>query len=163
MHLILSVLLTATILIALIFFLWEKKLSFLENAIVFMVIAIITRNYNTIMAMVLHLFKNTESHQLFVGLLLHREIILPLLVLLFINAVLSFDSWKQRAALFLLIMVTLVGLDLFLVHFKIIRYIKWNVYFACFVNLSYLCIGLGLTFLLNYLKKQEFVKHDNRL
>lgn len=160
---ILSILFTSTILIALIFFLSEKKLSFLENAIVFMVMVIITRNYNTIMTMVLKLFKNTESHQLFVGLLLHREIIIPVLVLIFINSFLLFNSWKRRVVLFLLILGTLQGFDMLLVHFGVIRFMNWNAYCACVVNLLYLCIGLGVTYLLKYLKKQESINHDHRL
>lgn len=160
---VLSVIFSLTLVIALIFYFFKKEFSFLENTIVFMVLAIITRNYNTIMAMVLKTIQSTVEHQLFAALLLNREVITPVLVLLFINGFLLYKVWKKRVFLFLIIIGCLQGMDVLFIHFKVIRYIKWNFYAGFIVNLFYLFAGLGLAYLLKYIREQDLLKHDHRL
>jgi hypothetical protein len=163
MSMVLSVLVSLSMIFGLIFYFFEKKLSFIENAIVFMVLAIITRNYNTIMTMVLKIVRSSEEQQLFAALLLQREVTTPVLVLIFINGFLLFKVWKKRVVLFLFIIGLLQGMDVLFVHFDVIHFVKWNFYNAFIVNLFYLFAGIGIAYLLKYMRKQELLKHDHRL
>jgi hypothetical protein len=163
MFMVLSVLVSLSIVLGLIFYFFEKKLSFVENAIIFMSLAIITRNYHTIMTMVLKTVKSSEEHKLFADLLLQREVTTPVLVLIFINGFLLCRVWKKRVILFLFIIGLLQGMDVLFVHFDVIHFVKWNFYYGCIVNLFYLFAGIGLAYLLKYMRKQELLKHDHRL
>jgi hypothetical protein len=163
MSMVLSVLVSLSMIFGLIFYFFEKKLSFIENAIVFMVLAIITRNYNTIMTMVLKIVRSSEEQQLFAALLLQREVTTPVLVLIFINGFLLCRVWKKRVVLFLFIIGLLQGMDVLFVHFNVIHFVKWNFYYAFIVNLFYLFSGIGIAYLLKYMRKQELLKHDHRL
>jgi hypothetical protein len=159
----LPVSITLTIIISHFFFVQKKKLSFLQNSIVFMVISIMTKNYMTIMTMQLKMLKNTEDHFLFLFFLLQREIIIPLLVLIFINTYLLSSCWKRKTFLFIGVLASMQAVEYLSVHFKVVEYVKWNFIFAVIVNVAYLLMGLGLAKIVLFLKQWENRQHDRSL
>jgi hypothetical protein len=159
----LSFSITLTIMISHVFFFQKKKLSFLLNSIVFMILAIITRNYMTIMTMELKLLKTTEDHVLFLFFLVNREIIIPLLILIFTNIYLQTTSLKKKIFLFIGVLLFMHGMDYLSVHLKVITFIKWNFIYAAIVNVVYLLIGLGLAKIVLFLQKWESTKNDSSI
>jgi hypothetical protein len=159
----LPVSITLTILISHFFFYSKKTLSLLQNSIVFMVMAIITRNYVTIMTMQLKLLKSTEDYFLFLFLLMHREIIVPLLVLIFINNYLSSSCWNKKMFLFIGVLTIMIGMDHLLVYYKVIEYEKWNFIYAVIVDSAFLIIGIGVAKVLLFLHSWESLQDDSSL
>lgn len=71
--------------LALVFYFHSKPLLFLQNSILYMILTIITTNVTTILSLNLHWMQTTVNPFLFPALLLYRDIIVPLIVLIFIN------------------------------------------------------------------------------
>jgi hypothetical protein len=145
------------------FYLLKGKLPFLINMITFMVIAIFSRNYTTIMTMELKRLKSTEDPFLFISFLLHREIIIPFLTLIFINVFVVSDDWKKKLFFLIIIVTTMQTMDVYLVQFEVLEFVKWSYVQAFIVNLGYLLIGLFVSKLLLYLQKREMRLHENSL
>jgi hypothetical protein len=151
----LPLIITIAFIVSYIFFFINKELSFLQNSILFMLVAIMTRNYITIMSMELELIKTTEDPFLFLFLLIGREIITPLLILIFVNTFLLFRRKLNQVFISIATIGFMEGLDYLYIHFKVISYIKWNLGYALSVNIAYLLIGIGLGMLLLFLQKRE--------
>ncbi|TLS34927.1 hypothetical protein [Pseudalkalibacillus caeni] len=127
------------------FLLIPKTLSFLHNFILFMFTTIVSTNVMTILTMQLEFIKNTQNPFLFIVFILYRDVLIPVIVLLFVNV--SLHSEKKRL-FFLLALLILVLFDYFLVQFKVMEFIKWNFLFAMIVHSAYLLIGLLISKLL---------------
>jgi hypothetical protein len=153
---------TLTIIIAYIFVFTKKKSSFLQNSIVFMLIAIAIKNFTTIMTMESKMLKSSEDSVLFIFFLLYRELIIPLSVLIFINAYLLSSSWK-KIWICISVLAFMLGVEYLTVRFKVIEYVKWNFIYAAIVEVAYLLIGLGLAKAVLFLQEWESRKHDSRL
>lgn len=138
-----------------VFYFLKKKLSFLQNAFVFMVISIAARNYTTIMVLQLKWLHLTEDPFLFLVFLLNRDLIGPMLILIFINVFWRKQSSKSMLFFFLIILLCLQLMDGFIVGFGVITYIKWNFYKAFAVNIVLLAGGLGISKCSIYLKRER--------
>ncbi|WP_175532538.1 hypothetical protein [Paenibacillus sp. yr247] len=125
--------------------------------------AIATKNYITIMTMELKMIKTTEDNFLFVFLLMFREMIIPLIVLIFTNAYLLTPSWKKRILLFIVVLAVMQGMDYLTIHFKVIQFIKWNFICAAIMDAAFLLFGLMLAKTVLYLKEWERRKHESRV
>lgn len=133
----------------------KKPLNFLQNSIVFMVIAIITRQCLTIMAMEWKLYKLTEDYWLFICLLLCRDILSPMVTVIFSNFYLRFEYWLSKLAIFMISLSTLLGLNYLAVHFGIITYVKWNFGYTLLMNAVFLLAALGLMKLTIFIQMWE--------
>jgi hypothetical protein len=159
----LPVSITVTIFLSYITLYIKKELSFLNNSILFMVMAIVTKNYMTIMNMQLKLFKTTEDSLLFLCLLLNREFVIPLLIVIFSNLFYQKSSWSGRLLLFIATAGFIQFIDLFSVYFGIVEFTYWNLYYALFVNIGYIIIGLGISKSLVIISRMEGHQHDSNL
>jgi hypothetical protein len=144
-----------TIIVSYFFFFQKKKLSFLQNSTLYMILGLLSTNYITIMGLNLDKFETTKNGFLFIAVPLYRTIIIPLLVLLFINAYLAAQKKFIQVLYVLFFLATLDGLQVFLIYFKIIRYTHWNFFAATIVNVFYLIIGLGMAKLVIYAQKRS--------
>ncbi|WP_442598807.1 hypothetical protein [Neobacillus sp. D3-1R] len=151
------------VVISYIAFFMKKSMSFLQNSILFMLMEISTRNYISIMSLVLKKIKTTDNEVLFIFLLIHREIIIPLLVLIFCNLYLLSDGWVKKVSAFILILSTLQVMDVLSVYFKVEKFLRWNMISDLFINIAYLLIGLLISKLLLLLSKREGTKHERSL
>ncbi len=147
-----------TIMIGYFFLFQKKKFSFLENSIVFMILTIVTTNYITIMSLNLHKFETTKNPFLFIVVPLYRDIMIPLLVLVFTNAFFKTAEKLARILYGLSFLAAVNSLEYFLIFFKIVKYTHWNFLGATIVNLAYLLIGLGLARIVNEVQKRSNAK-----
>lgn len=136
------------------FFFIEKKLSFMQNSLVLMIISIAARNYTTILALQLKWIHITEDSILFIVFLIHREIIGPFLVLMFINLYWKTQSGVKRVSVFSIFLIFLLGMDLFSLMSGVITFLDWNLIKAGIGNLAFLIAGLGLSRGIMYLKQE---------
>ena len=133
----------------------RKPLNFLQNSLIFMVIAIITRQCLTIMSMEWKLYKLTEDYFLFICLLLCRDILTPMVTVIFSNFYLRSEYWLSKLAIFIISLATLLGLNYLAVHFGIITYLKWNFGYTLLLNILFLLTALGLVKLISYIQMWE--------
>jgi hypothetical protein len=122
----------------------KKKLSFFSHSIIFMIMAIIERNYLTTMNMELQIIRITEDHLLFVCFLLNREILVPVLILIFVERYIQSANGFSKAWVFLAGTAVLQAFTGLAVAFSLIGYVKWSYAYAVFENMAYLLIGLGV-------------------
>ncbi|MFC7063497.1 hypothetical protein [Halobacillus seohaensis] len=154
---------TITLLITYISFFIRKKLSFLHNAIVFMVITIITTNYMTIMSMNLKLLKQTEDPFLNLYLIMDREIIVPLVIVIYINLNVKMKTLLKKIYLFLTILGFIQLLVFFQKYFGVVEFLNWNMYSSLLMNSIIILIGLGISKLLSVISESKGQKYDSYL
>ena len=159
----LPIFLTVTIILSYLLFFLKKSLSFLQNSIVFMVIGLITKSYLTIMSMELKLIQLTKDQFLFMALLMYRDLLIPIVVLIFVNLYYSPTNNKNKTFLFIGMLTILQGVNLLLAYFQIITFANWNLLLGGIVNIAYLLIGLVLVKILQYLQLWESSQNDNSL
>ncbi|MDC3413236.1 hypothetical protein NC797_14475 [Aquibacillus sp. 3ASR75-11] len=157
--------LITTITIMALFILWlhDKKLSFLQNSIVFMVLEIIVRNNATLLTMELKWIDPTENSFLNIFFLMHREIITPLFILLFVNSYLLLFSLRKKTLLFLIFLTLMQGMEYLAVYFGVIKYVEWNYVYAMLLNTAYLLIGLGISKITLLLDKNGVHQNGSRI
>jgi hypothetical protein len=159
----LPLIITLTFLISYITFFIKKKYSFLHNAILFMVMAIITKNYMTVTSMELKLIKHTEEYSLFLFLILHREIIIPLLILIYVNLRFRNATLPWAIFLFILILSLMQTMTYLTTYFEVVEFIKWNMFYALLANIAFMLIGLGISKSLVAISNWEGQQHDSNL
>jgi hypothetical protein len=158
---VLAITLTLVWLVTACFYFLVQKLTIVQNIIIYMLLTIVTRNVITILSLELNLIELPKDSLQFAVLLLIRELIIPFLVLIFINISFMTKSWVIRGSFFILIILCLTGLDVLSVHFQVQVYKNWNFLYAFLVNVGYLLIGLWLTSLVLFLQKLELKKDEN--
>lgn len=152
-----------TLLIGYITFFINKKLSFIHNSIVFMIMMIITKNYTTIMTLNLKLLKSSEDPLLFLYLTIDKGIITPLLIILYLNLRLPMKTWSKKISFFIITISAMQVLDVLMIYFGVIEFIKWNMFYTLLVNVGIIIIGLGVSKFLLFIAEQKGQKYDSYL
>ncbi|MCM3576232.1 hypothetical protein M3172_23960 [Mesobacillus subterraneus] len=155
----LSIYITITILLLHFAYHVKKSLNFLQNALIFMVIAIITRQCVTLLALEWHFFKMTEDHWLFICLILCRDILTPMVAVLFANYYVRASSPFYKAVTFLISLAVMVGTHELAVQFHIITYIKWNLFYTILLNAGFLLSSVVVLKLISF--KQTLENRQN--
>lgn len=153
--------LTIAILIILYISYIRKPLDFLRNAILYMVSVFIATNYMTIVRMELHLMEKSGGHWDYISFLLYRNLLLPAVVIVFINFYLRQKSGKNKFLLYMLFTFILIGFDWLNVFFGILKYTHWNLGFSGIVDAFYLLVALGTMRMILYINVQESSNNEN--
>lgn len=148
--------------ISLFFFFQKKPFSFLQNSIVYMAFTILTTNVITILSLNLQMIKTTENPFLFPAVLFYRDGIIPLLLLIFVNAYHTSSTLKVKVFYFILIFACLNGIDALLIYVDVLKFTKWNFLKEAMINCAYLFIGLGIAKIVLHVSKRS-LKHDSHL
>ena len=151
----LSIYITITILLLHIVYHVRKPLNFLQNALVFMVAAIITRQYVTLFALEWHLFKMTEDDWLFVCLILCRDVLTPMVTVLFANHYVQAKSLFYKIAAFLISLVIMLTMHELAVQIQIFTYVKWNFFYTILLNAGFLLSAVGVLKLVSFIQTLE--------
>lgn len=158
----LPLILVIALTLVLVFYFQTKRFTFLQNSIIYMVLTIITTNLITILTLNIQWIQPTDNPFLFPALLLYRDVIIPLLVLIFINVFHGTKVLWIRASYFFISLICLLSMDVILLICKILQNTKWNLYFAAMTNVGYLMIGLLIGKVLLYVVKRS-PEHDSRV
>ncbi|WP_261134411.1 hypothetical protein [Bacillus sp. Marseille-Q3570] len=143
-HIALPTIITVTILVSLFFFFLTKSLSFLQNSLLFMVISILTKNISTLMSLNWKVIHTTEDQFLFLFFLINREILIPLLVLIFVNIYLRTPSGGKRIIIYICSIPVIAGLNFLSEYFNVIDFVKITLFHHTLVDTTYFLIGIGL-------------------
>ncbi|MEH7304445.1 hypothetical protein [Neobacillus drentensis] len=107
----------------------QKKLTFAENTLVFLVVLIVSINYSWIVIEELKLIKLTKSSLEYTGYLLNRSVITPILVLVFVNLLLWSKTMMMKITLIISVVILMIGLSSLSNFFGIIDYKHWNYWY----------------------------------
>lgn len=152
-----------TTFISFFFFFQRKPFTFLENSIIYMVMTILTTNVITILTLNFKLVKTTENPLLFPAVLIYRDGIIPLLVLIFINVFYTrLTNLKLKFFFFIIIFVSLNGIEALLIFLKVFEFTKWNFFYSVIVNSAYLFTGLGIAKIVLFVSKRS-LSNDSRI
>jgi hypothetical protein len=138
----------------------RRPLNLLQNSLIYMVIVFLATMFITIVRMELHLMEKSSGNLDYLSFLLYRNLLLPAVVVIFINYYVLKESGKNIALLLPAFLVILVGMDWFNDFFGIIKFIRWNLFYSGIINALYLLIALGVLKLLN-INVQESNKDEN--
>ncbi|MBT2708478.1 hypothetical protein J7I91_11125 [Pseudomonas sp. ISL-84] len=134
----------------------------MQNAIVFMLFSILTIVYGTLLNLQLAWIDVTKDSSLFLFYLLNRNIIRPLIILIFINVFIGGKSLKNKVLIFIGMFLFLQLMDTLSQFLGVVTYTKWNLLYAGIANCVFLMLGLGLSKGVYYLKRESSM-HDNSL
>ncbi|WP_404459921.1 hypothetical protein [Sutcliffiella horikoshii] len=139
------------------FFFQKKRLLFIENLMLFLFFLFINKCVLTMISMNLSLIMYSKEPHLFLCFWLQRNIIFPLILLIFVNGVFTKSIGKKvTGGLFTLIVILLT--EALAIHFSIILYHMWSFYISFVVAACYLLIALGIsTFYRRLLAKEGMV------
>ncbi|MBS8265821.1 hypothetical protein DYI25_15445 [Mesobacillus boroniphilus] len=158
---VLSIYFTITILLLHFAYHLQKPLNFLQNALVFMVVAIITRQCVTLFALEWKLLKMTEDHWLFVCMLLCRDVLTPMLTVLFANYYVRAHSPLYRTVIFLISLVVMVSIHELTVLFHILTYVKWNFFYTILLNAGFLLSAVAVLKLVSFIQTMENEQNES--
>ncbi|MCA0988508.1 hypothetical protein [Guptibacillus algicola] len=151
----LSIAITISIILLHLSIFQHSKHSFLDNSIVFFVVSIFIMNYLTIIAWNKEFIAVSTDDSLFVSFLLHRNLITPLLIVLFAN---TFRKQKGVLVKVGLLASTLLIMYLFnfgSVYFDVENYKEWNLLLASMMDFIVLTIGVVTLHFVVFLKTKE--------
>lgn len=154
--------LVITLTLALVFYFQTKSINFLQNSIIYMVMTIFTTNVLTILSLNLKWITPTDHPFIFPAYLLYRDGIIPLLILIFVNGFYTTKGLRIRAIYFFICFICLHAMEVLLLQYKIIEYLKWKWLFSAITNVGYLMMGLFIVKMLLYVVKGSS-KNDSRI
>ncbi|BCB04307.1 hypothetical protein [Bacillus sp. KH172YL63] len=147
--------LTIFILMVYVVIFMDKKLYFVCNSILFMILSILSTNYFTIMTNTLEWMKASMDVTQFISLLINRECILPLAGVVMANGALCVKTRIGRFSVFASVWLFISGLDALHLHFHSLVYPDWSLMNTVVINAMYLIICVGLGRGLYYLQSRE--------
>lgn len=127
------------------FFLFQKKpLLMIENLLLFLFFLFLNKCVLTMISMNLSLIMYSKEPHLFLCFWLQRNIIFPLIILIFVNGVFQKTrSHKVVGGLFTVIVILLS--EALAIHFTIIHYHMWSFFISFVVTVIYLFAAVGIT------------------
>lgn len=138
----------------------NNRHSFLDNSIVFFVVSIFIMNYLTIIAWNKEFIAVSTEDSMFVTFLLHRNLITPLLVVLFAN---TFRKRKSVLVKLWLLASSILIMHLFnfgAVYFDVEKYKEWNLLLASMMDFIVLLIGVVTLHFVVFLKTKETQNYE---
>jgi hypothetical protein len=140
-----------TYLISSLFIVMKKKLNIFENTFIFLLILVININFSWILFEELRFVTVAEETLSYIAFLLNRSLIIPMILVVYVNLFHTFKSTSRRIYLTILslgTMLLLVGVSIF---FQILTYVNWNIgYDAIYFALLHLIAFYTYRFLIKF-------------
>lgn len=139
----------------------EKPLNFLQNAVIFMVGAIFTRQCLTLLALEWGMYKMTTDDWLFLCLILCRDLLTPITIMLFANYYVRSETWISKVAAFAGSLVVLLAFHELAVYFELITYSKWNFFYTTLLNAGFLFSAIAVLKVISTIQSLENRKNES--
>lgn len=111
-----------------IFFLIPKGLSIIDNIIIFFCFTIIVINIFTILDMTLRLIQHNDNPEMFISLVVQRNIIIPLGLVIYANLITFLKTRSKKIVITATTLLVLHFIELLTVWTNIKIYTGWNGY-----------------------------------
>lgn len=113
-----------------VYFLVPKRLNVQENILLFLFYTIIIINIFTILDLNLKIIQHNNQPELFIGFWLHRNIIIPILLIVFVNFISSSMNRIKKFMATFLIFCVLYLIELLTFWIGIETSSRWNIYLS---------------------------------
>ena len=132
-----------------------KKLSFMQNTFVFLLVLIISMNWSWIIYEELKLVKLSTELMNYTSFLINRSIAVPLIVVITINLIKLSSSLTKSIIMTLLSTFLLTLLAIGGIYFKVTEYIHWNLAYDIFYFLMLNIISVVILSVFNIIGSKE--------
>jgi len=127
------------------------KKEILRSIIVYFVFSMLNVSIFTIISLNLQLIEITKDKTKFLSLLLNRNIIMPFLILIFINSFYRLTKNKKIISIILL-MIPITLLEFLNIKLQIYLYVKWNFGLTILFNTLFVLITLIISQCINVIQ-----------
>jgi hypothetical protein len=128
-----------------IFMLIPKKLSITENIIMFFCITLIVVSVYTVKGLNLRLVHHSYKPELFISLIIHRNLIITIGLMIFINLFAHSQARRAKIAVSVITLLVLYFTELLTIFTGVKVYTGWNLYLAALNLAAYMTISIFLT------------------
>ncbi len=139
-----------TILFLIFFYSFTKPYSFFENSFIFIILELLISSYFSVLYVNTEVWEVNKNTALFVMFRIYEIIILPILILLFINILKLIPRKWLKGITFIIFLLVTYGVEYTLVHWDIITYIEW-VYWKSI--LIYILLFISVMLLLKFFQR----------
>lgn len=133
-----------------------KNISFIDRAIIFMIISMLFMNLTTILGLNVKLISFTENKERFLAFILVRNVIVPLLVLYFLHFFRKEKTLFIRLIVFVLTIFIFTLLEYLGLKTDLYVYEKWSVFLSVGMFILTLLGSLGLKLVLSRIRGDHF-------
>jgi hypothetical protein len=138
----------------------DQKNEIIRSIIIYFIFSILTVSSFTILSLNFDLIHITQEKTKFLSLLLGRNIIMPFLIIIFINFFYRYTALKSFiSVVVLLILISL--LEFLNLRLLIFSFVKWNFVFTCLLDYIFILIILIISKCINVI--QKWSEKNNRL
>jgi hypothetical protein len=104
----------------------KKKLTFVENTLIFLIILIISINFSWIVMEELKLIKLTQVSLEYIAYLLNRSVIIPILVLIQVNLLQWSKTMMMKIAVIVSVVILITGISFLSNFYGITEFKHWH-------------------------------------
>jgi hypothetical protein len=133
----------------------KKNIPLIGNLIVFFIVSMLLMNGSTILWLNLNFIKVSVSIEKYIAFIICRNIVLPLLVLLWLNLNENAKTFQRRVIIFIMVLLVSMGIEILQKLLGMLIYNKWNAIFSVMLFCANLIISFYVWKIVN---KQERVK-----
>jgi hypothetical protein len=138
------------------FALIPKRHSFVENLFFFLAISSVVINSFTIIGFELKLIISNKKPDIQLALIIYRSIIIPVLLLIFINLLKYFTTRIKKVGTFFVISFVFIGIEFLTVQLNLQTYKNWSFYLSYLLIIFYFIFSYFLAKVFNLLEKRSF-------
>lgn len=128
-----------------VFFIIPKSLNKYENTIIFFILTIIVINIYTILTINMHFIEHSLKSEMFFSLLIHRNIILPLGLIIYVNLFLYENKVYKKIIYSVITFLLEYFIELLTLWTGVKTYTGWTHYLTIIIiaveMLVFICIG----------------------
>ncbi|MDQ1147228.1 FlaA1/EpsC-like NDP-sugar epimerase [Bacillus sp. SORGH_AS 510] len=141
-----------TLILAAIYTYQPKKISLVNQLSMFFIISMLLINSMTILSLDKNLIEYTHEKEGFFAFILYRDLVYPLLFLIYLNLYKQIKKDSIRVLLIIGMLATFFLIELTALKTKLLYYINWNLSLSVFLYLGFFVILVNV---LKFLEKYE--------
>ncbi|NHM31799.1 hypothetical protein [Neobacillus terrae] len=133
----------------------KKNIPLIGNLIVFFIVSMLLMNGSTILWLNLNFIKVSVSIEKYIAFVISRNIVLPLLSLIWLNLNEIAKTFQRKVIIFIMTLLVSMGIEILQKLLGMLIYNKWNP----ILSVMLFCVNLIISFYVwKIVKRQERVK-----
>jgi hypothetical protein len=134
---------------------FPKKLSLAENAVLYYCLNLVVTSILTSLDLNHHYIRSGKAPDLFLAFLIHRTVVIPVVLMLFVNAFFHVSRISSRFGIALAAFALLNGLEWIALRFQVMVYLKWNAMYSALGFLALILLSCLLELCLAHFRVKE--------
>ncbi|WP_017185971.1 hypothetical protein [Alkalibacillus haloalkaliphilus] len=137
----------------------NNKMNLMESTVVFLVTLVVSINASWILIEEMELIQVTEQPEEYIGYLLNRSVITPLIVMIGIILMIKSENFISKAISYIGAFVLLTGVNYSLTYFGVFEFVNWNIIYDLIYFAALMLIAVLTYKSYHNLYDKEAVKH----